>query len=286
MRFFLIALIVMGCRKEEPTGASIESEPTSASASGVSGVAESQVQLDPSEALREKFMSEFKTCVSPADSMERCALTGPMKVEGMESFEILRESEGQDYFPKDVPVFIRIYYSYLDACKEVVVLKLLDGLDGFTSKVIPITEGVPAGCERRVKAIELKGNALWADEVKAYDRGLYLRFARLVEAVRTLHDKGFVHKFLAGANVRVERDDPDMVYLDHFELTQVLTDEPRLNRKADMLGLSIMLRMVPSIIPGWVRDFEYEMIYLADDARPDYEKWIEFCRSEASKMTE
>jgi hypothetical protein len=79
--------------------------------------------------------------------------------------------------------------SLMNVCRESIGLDFLEGLGGFVPKRIPITGGIEKSCFFRTIAMERVGDA-------NCNRGFYIRFARLVEAVKTLHDKGFIHRDL------------------------------------------------------------------------------------------
>ena len=156
--------------------------------------------------------------------------------------------------------------------------------------MIPITSGLPLGCERRVLAMELKGDATWADEVKTFDRSFYIRFAKLLEAVRTMHERGFVLGDMKGTSVRVKRSDPEFIALDGFIFTFVYMDpstgeiDRALGRPTNMQLLLYLLLKISEEPPSWVGEFEHEMLALPENVRPDYEKWIAFCRAEALRF--
>ena len=63
--------------------------------------------------------------------------------------------------------------SLMNVCRESIGLDFLEGLGGFVPKRIPITGGIEKSCFFRTIAMERMGTE--------FNRGFYVRFARLVE---------------------------------------------------------------------------------------------------------
>ncbi len=93
-------------------------------------------------------------------------------------------------------------------------LKLLNGLGGSIREIYNISRGVSRGIEPRMVAMDRVGDANWGEFVKTFDRGFYILFSRLLEAVKSLHELGFIHADLNIDNVRVIRKHPE--FYDRF----------------------------------------------------------------------
>jgi len=71
--------------------------------------------------------------------------------------------------------------SLMNVCRESIGLDFLEGLGGFVPKRIPITGGIEKSCFFRTIAMERVGDANWDEVITEFNRGFYVRFARLVE---------------------------------------------------------------------------------------------------------
>jgi len=195
---------------------------------------------------------------------------------------------GRTYKVQNQDAVVKVIYDPgMTVCREKIGIEVLDGLEGFAPKLVPITGGISSRCEKKLVAMDLVGDALWSEVVTRFDAGFYIRFARLLEAVKTMHDKGFIHMDLKGDNIRVRTADPEFIGLIDFGFLRPHVDpvtgktDDRANRRWDMERLSMMFRQVLGPQPGWAVEFMMEMAALRASERPDYEKWIARCREEA-----
>jgi Ser/Thr protein kinase RdoA (MazF antagonist) len=117
-------------------------------------------------------------------------------------------------------------------------------------------------------AMDRVGDANWGEVVKTFDKVFCIRFARLLEAVKSLHESGFIHADLNIDNVRVKRKDPEFVATIDFgtmgSYGSVLT------REWDMTTLRMMLDRLSGERPDWVDEFAAEIMNLPREPRPQY----------------
>ena len=127
----------------------------------------------------------------------------------------------------------------------------------------------------------------WLQVVDKFDMNFYVRFARLLEAVRALHEKGFVHFDLKPSNIMVRQEDPDFICLIDFGLASPYWDIARnkhrisTSRRDDMKGLVYVVRMTHAILPDWFSEFWSAVEGTGHTDRPDYETWISFFQAKA-----
>ena len=180
-------------------------------------------------------------------------------------------------------------------CREKVGLEILNGLGGLAPRIYKISSGVSQACSSRVIALEKLGDANWGNAVRLFDKNFYLRFARLIEVVRTLHEKGFIHHDLKGDNIRVKNADPNYVALIDFGiLSSIVNLRQReyslfFSRKTDAESLVNIAESIPKLNrdqlrPHWLHDFTTDMMGLGPNDRPPYEKWIDNFRQIARSM--
>ena len=172
MKFWvIIAAIVMGCRKEEtvhsPKDASkhkVEASqqkikpalPGNNPARGLpehSGSPHLSPEVGHSEetivsdthasglSRKDDFREEVEACREAFGERQSCDLTGPLELEGKGSVALDVAPRGKDYVSIAHRVRVRVFgNNKITACKEQVVVRLLDGLEGFAAKAIDITE--------------------------------------------------------------------------------------------------------------------------------------------------
>ena len=87
----------------------------------------------------------------------------------------------------------------------------LEGLEGFVQRTFRITNGLSSSGMQRVIVMERMGDVTWHASVLKFDKSFYLRVARLIEGVKLLHEKGFVHRNSSSRNVIVRHADPVFV---------------------------------------------------------------------------
>jgi hypothetical protein len=171
-----------------------------------------------------------------------------------------------------------------DLCTEQVILRFLDGMDGFAPRIFPITSKIPVACATRTLVMDRMGDANWNDIVVAFDKAFYIRYVNLLKAVQTLHDRGFVHSDIGKRNIRVKEFDPSFVALIDFGLARIAGTDPSYDRRNDWRQVA---RIVYDLardtesknIPGWVSGFWDETFVLRSDEDLDTKKWIKFFES-------
>lgn len=196
-----------------------------------------------------------------------------------------------EYISLDGRIVVKLMKARCGDClRELIALALLKGLSGFAPKMFPIVSGLPAGVEQRAIAMEFVGDSNWSDEVKSFDRSFFVRFARLLEAVRSLHALGFVHLDIVGENIRVKREYDSFLALIGYKYVCPLIDSKTMEydefycRRSDMAAIAYLLRKIGTKTPDWVHEFDNETISLEFDQRPDYEKWIKFAMEQARQL--
>jgi len=222
-----------------------------------------------------------------------CAFDDSITVEGFGNLKIGEKrtnKHGEYVFPLENSALILKVLpddKHWTVCRERVALSMLNGLEGFVPRVYNITSGVKPECLIRTIVIDQLGDDNWRIMRRAveskYDSDFYHRAARLVKAVRALHEKGFNSGGLGETNVRIKRHHPWFVGLGDltgvYPLFSVRTGGYELgdqSRRGDMRAVSWMMELGTYADPQWVNQFQNEMDSLAGDARPNYEKWISF----------
>jgi serine/threonine protein kinase len=181
---------------------------------------------------------------------------------------------------------VKVGYLADDFCDEKAALAVLDGLDCFAPKTFPVIAGVPPRCLSRTIVMDRISGSTWLEAVTAFDSDFYVRFSRIISAVRALHEKGFLHSDLKPSNIIVRREDPSFVKLIDFGLASPYLDastgkhRPLLSRKDDMVGLVSLVLKTNEIMPAWFQEFKDDIAVLGQQERPNYEKWISFFTSE------
>jgi hypothetical protein len=168
-------------------------------------------------------------------------------------------------------------------CNEHAALRMLDGYQGIVPRTFSISTNLPDKCRSEMFALESVGDGDWADIVKIEDRSFYLRMARLIKVIRSLHEFGFVHKDLSERNVRVGLESEDQIYL--VDLATVCAWSRRGNcaRKLDMFQVTGLVMDVRGS-HEWKEEYQVEMIHMEPHGRPNYEYWIDYFRQRASEL--
>jgi serine/threonine protein kinase len=228
-----------------------------------------------------------------AGYMHTCIPEGSVEVAGVGSVKIGRKIGGGafgDIFSLENQNLVLKVLSRpeFNICREFTALNVLDGLKGFSPRPFAISGGIEPRCSFRMLAMEKLGDADWDDVVFEFDKGFYLRLAKLIEAVRELHEMGFIHRDIKGDNVRVRTADPEYVGLIDFGITRPYQGKPDPvhNRRWDMNRLAEMVNDIEDDEPGWFAEFMKEMMALGDEERPQYEKLITFFREQAARMND
>ena len=190
--------------------------------------------------------------------------------------EIAKGMFGKLYQVQNHEIVIKVATKKFTLCKERAIMEFLDGLDGHAPKVIGIIDGVKHKCEDRTIAMELVGDADFDTVVDTIDSNFYARFARLIEVLRVLHDRGLAHGDLHGGNVRVKSNDPSFVALIDFAAANPWEDPQIGSRRWDTSGLVAMVTSLHGTDLAWFQEFKLDMDAIDDTERPRYEKWIEF----------
>jgi serine/threonine protein kinase len=176
--------------------------------------------------------------------------------------------------------------------REKIGLSILNGLNGSVPRVFDITCGVEKRCSPVTIAMEKIGDTDWADLVKKIDKSFYLRFAKLLQVVKDLHQQGFVHKVIHGSNVRVKKNDPNFAGLIDFGLMQPFIDDKGLyrddhSRALDAQGFLLILNNIPDpdlVNKPWFHEFSEDMnnVQKPEDQIP-FDKWIAYFENEAKQ---
>jgi hypothetical protein len=178
----------------------------------------------------------------------------------------------------NIPLVLKFTQENLGLCSDKVALKILDGLNGFVPRVYEINSGIAPGCEEQILLMDQLGDSDWADVVETYKSETYRRFAKLLEAVRDLHEKGFVHRDLKGDNIRVKRFDSSYVAL--IDLGNAVPIGPGVYRRTDLQRLVLLFTGIDfsgiDQTPDWQSELIDEVDRYGKLDRPNYEKWIEF----------
>ncbi len=231
-----------------------------------------------------RFNKQVYGCQRDTVAVEgKCFPTGPLELADGRSVTVgnkIDESESDYTFAIDShPLVLKLLRTGIkDNCRERAAFEVLDGLDGFVPKRFEITGGLSDGCKQRVMVLERKGSSSWTTVVKKFDKSFNLRFAKLIEAVRELHNRGFVHMVIRRPSVLVDSGNPDTVAL--IGLHEMRPFGENYSRKDDMQRLALMVEIIDGPKPPWFKQFENEMFALGEKERPDYEKWIAFFRSQ------
>jgi hypothetical protein len=249
--------------------------------------------------LMNEFTTKVSVCKERASGMNKTEVDcNPRDVLEIEGFgpRVIGPMIGGGLFGRtfevaNAPLIFKVLRNHeTTLCVEQVGLELLDSLSGFAPKTFGILSGIDPRCAFGTIVMERLGTEDWEDVVKSFDSGFYLRFARLIEAVKQLHEWGFIHKDLKGDNVRVKRDDPDYAALIDFGLMTTVVDpktgghHPRDNRRLDMVRVAMMAEEIFGFQPEVVRNFDDEIRRLKADERPEYEKWITYFRAEGLRL--
>ena len=169
-----------------------------------------------------------------------------------------------------------------DLCKERLVLELLNGLSGAIPRAHKVeSNSIVGGCHSQIIVMDKVGELDWKDSVQLIpDAWFYRRLARLIEVVMSLHDVGFLHADIKGNNIRVNRQNPEKLFLIDFGISLPFIDKESkhslvFSRTMDMKHISKDLLHVYRIPKNsWYDEFQKEIESLAISERPPYEKWI------------
>jgi serine/threonine protein kinase len=169
-----------------------------------------------------------------------------------------------------------------DICKERVLLGSLHGLKGGIPRMHALKQHGQGSnrCLNQILVMDKLGDADWGRVTRSTpDAWLYRRLARLLDIVRSLHEKGFVHFDIKGDNVRVNSQSSEAAFLIDFGIAFAFADETGkhkffLGRKADLESIVDMISTISFGKNSWFDDFKREVESLEPKARPNYEKWI------------
>jgi serine/threonine protein kinase len=195
--------------------------------------------------------------------------------------EIGRGKHGTVFSVENAPFVVKLIRDpNHTVCNEQASFTSLEGLEGFVPRTFRITNGLSSSCMQRVIVMERMGDVTWHAGVLKFDKSFYLRFARLIEGVKLLHEKGFVHRNLSSRNVMVRHADPVFVAMIDFgsAMPWIEGETEFLSRQNDMIQLCEMVELIAisEWYPDWLGGMMEEMAGLGPTDRPDYEKWITF----------
>ena len=109
-------------------------------------------------------------------------------------------------------------------CQERASLKVLDGLNGFAPRMIPLTHSsssirMSKDCLDRLIVMEKAGDIDWADSLiksSTLNSEQYMHLSRAIDAMKELHGLGFVHLDLHGHNFRLKEGDSSFLKIIDF----------------------------------------------------------------------
>jgi serine/threonine protein kinase len=212
--------------------------------------------------------------VYDSDSVDRCFCEQPFVIDVLGrgpvefSDEVLGDGkEGISVRSLDGDLVLKLSTTGGPLCIEQAALKSLNGLEGFFPNVYSILEPPEKDCERFTMVMDLVGDIDWKEFPHKANREFFIRAAKLIEAVKLLHDTGLRHGDLHQGNIRIESKDPTKVYLIDFGSSG---DDTVSTRKKDMVRVARALK----VILGENSDFEKEMLELTKSETPRYDYWI------------
>jgi hypothetical protein len=172
-----------------------------------------------------------------------------------------------------------------DLCLELAVISALDGLNGGVPRIHKI-EKIPSSLKSlfrgRVLVMDRRGDAEWSDIPMVESREFNMRFSRLIEIVRDMHDRGFVHNDIKPMNIRISTTYPAAVTLIDFDQAEPFIDSRGFHlgsasRIKDMEGI-LAIAVATEGPKTWLPEFYQDVKSLGLTDRPNYEKWIAFFR--------
>jgi hypothetical protein len=176
-------------------------------------------------------------------------------------------------------------------CAEKSILTALNGFRGIVPRLYQIVEGVHEVCHMQAFVMEKFGDEgiLMENVWSVRDPFFFRILASLIEAVKALHEQGFIHGDLHPDNFKLDSLDgvEDGLRLIDFGLARAYVDangvhslNPEESRRVDMARIATEVMGAPGTSSNAsLVEFMAEMSSLKREERPDYEKWITFFRS-------
>jgi serine/threonine protein kinase len=188
------------------------------------------VCLSPDSPARvQRYQEELIACQARTDTPAICAVVDrTFLIAGTETSikrELARGVQGIVYETSNPAIVVK--QQIVPDCNEIAAMKVLDGLVGFSPKLHEISSG--ACPTNHLVAMDKLGDSDWetvmndpANHVPLADA--YLRFSKLLLALKSLHYSGFAHGDFHTQNVRVDRDDPTRLYIIDFGFLSPFVD--------------------------------------------------------------
>lgn len=172
--------------------------------------------------FRARFQEELEGCQRKSDPAEPCAVAGQsFLINGIETFiqeELAHGTQGRIYMTSNPRIIVKEQFK--PDCKEIAAMKVLDGLGGFAPKLLEISEKDDCKIDHLL-AMEKLGDSDWETIMIDHAKDVpphhaFLRFSKLLSAIKSLHYLGFSHNDVHAKNIRIYRDDPSVVFLIDF----------------------------------------------------------------------
>jgi hypothetical protein len=142
--------------------------------------------------------------------------------------------------------------------------------------------------KNRVIVMDRVGDMEWGEFRHGFDRHFINRLIVLLNTLRGVHERGFLHFDIKGANIRVSATDSSKVFLIDFGQGRPFIDfegnhlpDWELSRQTDLLAVT---KLIEESLPGLntaqvFAAFNQEILSLPHDACPDYDRLIRLLSS-------
>lgn len=230
----------------------------------------------PSPELQE-FDEKVTACKKQSHTTCRVEL-GITELDSGSTVDLLLSSgdNGKLYGSSQEPdIVIKVPGNRILYCRELVVMQALQGLTN-----VPALRSFD-WCGSSALIMDKVGDREWPSQASIAEAHLITgrRIARIIEIVKSLHERGYMHGDIHERNVRISLDSEDSVFLLDFDTGRPLSQSYSrfVNPHVDMAGLA--LNLVPVIVHSRAAEFRAEMHQLLDSEAPRYDYWIDIFRN-------